>query len=130
MRDLNVGELRGPDHLAPAGQRRSATVRPTAATMARFLCGLSDIALEAIAKTSGTISTKARATEPAFSLVQSRHGRQSDRFSSHKGFRVTRSALKKSFGATCARIFSRHEPPLPSLEHWSNGARSLFRALQ
>ena len=39
MRDLNVGELRGPDHLAPAGQRRSATVRPTAATMARLLCG-------------------------------------------------------------------------------------------
>jgi hypothetical protein len=52
--------LREPDHLAPAGERCGAKARPTAAMMARLLSGLSIFALESIAKTSGTISTKAR----------------------------------------------------------------------
>jgi hypothetical protein len=76
--------LREPDHLASAGKWRGARIRPTAAGMARLLFGLSNFALESISKTSGTISTKVRVTGPAFSLVKSRDGLQSDRFSSHK----------------------------------------------
>jgi hypothetical protein len=74
LRGLKIGELREPDHIAPTGWRGGAMVRPTAAIMARLLSGLSIFALESIAKTSGTISTKARRTGPAFSLAQSRHG--------------------------------------------------------
>jgi len=51
---------RGPDHLASAGQGRRATVKPAAASVARPLSGLFDIALEAKFRTNGTISTKAR----------------------------------------------------------------------
>jgi hypothetical protein len=66
--------MREPDHIAPTGRRGGAMARPTAANMARLLSGLSIFALESIAKTNGTISTKARRTGPAFSLAQSRHG--------------------------------------------------------
>jgi hypothetical protein len=55
-----IDVLRGPDHLAPAGNGRGTTVRPAAARVARPLSGLSDVAREAIAKTCGTISTTAR----------------------------------------------------------------------
>jgi hypothetical protein len=76
--------LREPDHLASTGKWRGARIRPTAAGMARLLFGLSNFALESISKTSGTTSTKVRVTGPAFSLVKSRDGLKSDRFSSHK----------------------------------------------
>jgi hypothetical protein len=76
--------LREPDHLVSAGKWRGARTGLTAAKMARLLSGLSSFALESISKTSGTISTKVRITGPTFSLVKSRDGLQSDRFSSHK----------------------------------------------
>ena len=70
----SIDMLREPDQFASAGDGRRVEGRPTAADMARLLCGLSDFTLKSVSTTSGTISTKARKTGPAFSLNKSRHG--------------------------------------------------------
>src|SRR5262245_8138006 len=107
-----VDILREPDHLASAGKDRGARIWPAGASMARLLSGFSNFTLESTFKTSGTISTTARiARTSLFALQEPERTVRSDRFSSHKGFRVTRNTLKKSTGIACARIASRNEPP-------------------
>jgi hypothetical protein len=98
--------LRGPDHFASAGPCRRATVKPAAATVARPLSGLLDIALEAKSRTNGTISTKARKNRT--SLFARTEPKRSDRFSSHKAFPRHQKCLEEIFGFTdCPHRFAK-----------------------
>jgi hypothetical protein len=62
--------------------------------------------LKALLKPAGPFQPRPGEPDQPFRSHRAGTDFQSDRFSSHKGFRVTRNALKKSFGVTCARIAS------------------------